>query len=98
MWVCRHAALLELHEHKEPVLLCNASLKCCVPHPMAVVALLLSFGAGEISINSSNTEDMSRLRNLVGFVPQDDVMHGELTVKENVLFNALLRVPRSQMP
>ena len=45
--------------------------------------------------NLAEDSGLTGLRNLVGFVPQDDVMHSELTVRENVLFNAMLRVPRT---
>mmetsp|Transcript_9620 Transcript_9620/g.29125 ORF Transcript_9620/g.29125 Transcript_9620/m.29125 type:complete len:963 (-) Transcript_9620:351-3239(-) len=32
-------------------------------------------------------------RREVGFVPQDDIMHAELTVRETLMFQALLRLP-----
>ena len=51
---------------------------------------------GRVAVNdAADDRGVQGLRNLVGFVPQDDVMHAELTVRENVLFNALLRVPRA---
>ena len=54
------------------------------------------YHTGSISINGQHmNQGLQGLRNLVGFVPQDDVMHPELTVRENVLFNAMLRLPRT---
>ena len=32
---------------------------------------------------------------MVGFVPQDDLVIQELTVRENILFSARVRMPRS---
>jgi len=31
----------------------------------------------------------------VGFVPQDDTVHEDLTVEENLVFSALLRLPQA---
>jgi len=33
------------------------------------------------------------LQSVTGFVPQDDILHGELTVEENIRFQAALRLP-----
>ena len=38
---------------------------------------------------------MSSLRDIVGFVPQEDTMHRELTVEENLSLNAAFRLPSS---
>jgi ABC-type multidrug transport system ATPase subunit/pSer/pThr/pTyr-binding forkhead associated (FHA) protein len=38
--------------------------------------------------------DYERLRSLLGYVPQDDIVHGELTVSQALLFSAQLRLPR----
>lgn len=39
-----------------------------------------------------------KAKNATGFVPQDDVMHTDLTVYENVYFSARLRLPPDTMP
>ena len=36
---------------------------------------------------------MKQYSDLVGFVPQDDIMHRDLTVKENLTVYAKLRLP-----
>jgi hypothetical protein len=36
---------------------------------------------------------MSEHRDVLGFVPQDDVVHEELTVRENLLYSAMRRLP-----
>jgi ABC-type multidrug transport system ATPase subunit/pSer/pThr/pTyr-binding forkhead associated (FHA) protein len=36
---------------------------------------------------------LDQLRQLFGYVPQDDIVHGELTVKEALTFSAKLRLP-----
>merc|ERR1719336_1360142 len=41
----------------------------------------------------SETEARSKLGGLVGFVSQDDVVHSGLTVRENILYQAQLRLP-----
>jgi len=50
---------------------------------------------GEITINGTYGEGMSvgSLRRVTGFVPQDDVMHRMLTVRQNCTFQAELRMP-----
>ena len=50
--------------------------------------------AGTIHINGSPA-DLSSLGRLTGFVPQDDVMLRELTVRENIEHSARIRLPRS---
>lgn len=37
--------------------------------------------------------EISKLQSFVGFVPQDDIVHGDLTVWENMLFSALIKLP-----
>jgi ABC-type multidrug transport system ATPase subunit len=37
---------------------------------------------------------VSTYKSLVGFVPQDDIMHRDLTVNENLKLYALLRLPK----
>ena len=36
---------------------------------------------------------LSKWKREVAFVPQDDVMHRDLTVRDNIMFNARLRLP-----
>ena len=50
--------------------------------------------AGTISINHIPCSTR-RLRSYAGFVPQDDILHGDLTVYENLYYSAMLRLPRS---
>ncbi|CAJ1417278.1 unnamed protein product [Effrenium voratum] len=51
---------------------------------------------GQIQINGihGRGRSISELRSVTGFVPQDDVMHRNLTVEENVSFQAQLRLPQ----
>ena len=52
-------------------------------------------GTGELFVNSEYTESMGQFRHLVGFVPQDDVVSEHLTVRENLYYSAMLRLPHS---
>jgi len=51
---------------------------------------------GTIRANGSlgNGRTAKELRSVTGFVPQDDVMHRNMTVEENVRYQAMLRLPR----
>ena len=49
---------------------------------------------GEIRINGK-VDRMENHRDLMGFVPQDDIVHEDLTVKENLIYAANLRLPTS---
>jgi hypothetical protein len=42
------------------------------------------------------SESIQQYKKLVGFVPQDDIMHRDLTVYENLLFNAKARLPSNK--
>lgn len=42
------------------------------------------------------SKDLAQIRKLIGFVPQDDILLGELTVWENLLFSCTLKLPRFQ--
>ncbi|KAI4351451.1 hypothetical protein L6164_005820 [Bauhinia variegata] len=46
---------------------------------------------GSILINGRN-ESIHSYKKIVGFVPQDDIVHGNLTVEENVWFSAKCRL------
>ena len=50
--------------------------------------------AGSVRINGAEG-DVSSLGRLTGFVPQDDVMLRELTVRENIAHSARIRLPRA---
>lgn len=45
---------------------------------------------GQILINGKN-EHIQSYKKIIGFVPQDDIVHGNLTVEENLRFNARCR-------
>ena len=47
---------------------------------------------GTIKING-HCKDMSRYKKLIGYVPQDDIVFPELTVRENILHSARVRLP-----
>ncbi|KAJ3094464.1 hypothetical protein HDU97_008035 [Phlyctochytrium planicorne] len=49
---------------------------------------------GELKINGVVTE-MQKYKKIIGYVPQEDIMHRELTVRENILYSARIRLPRS---
>lgn len=51
---------------------------------------------GLILINGK-TESIRSYKKIVGFVPQDDIVHGNLTVEENLWFSARCRLP-SDLP
>ena len=46
--------------------------------------------SGLILINGKN-ESIHSYKKIIGFVPQDDIVHGNLTVEENLWFNANCR-------
>lgn len=50
---------------------------------------------GEIWINNSPRSSSSTYRYLIGYVVQDDIFSGTLTVRENIMFSANLRLPQS---
>ncbi|RKF75727.1 ATP-binding cassette sub-family G member 2 [Golovinomyces cichoracearum] len=49
---------------------------------------------GEIYVNRVPC-NMSRFRTLIGYVPQDDVLMADLTVRENIMHSARVRLPSS---
>jgi len=50
--------------------------------------------SGQIYVNEQKIE-ISALRNVIGYVPQEDIMVRELTVRENLLHSARIRLPRT---
>ena len=50
---------------------------------------------GVVSVNDTplDANDLSFYRSLLGFVPQDDVCHRELSVYDNILYSANIRLP-----
>jgi ABC-type multidrug transport system ATPase subunit len=50
---------------------------------------------GEVSLNGVFGETIGKYPRLVGFVLQDDIMHDDLTVYENLMYSARLRLPPS---
>jgi ABC-type multidrug transport system ATPase subunit len=49
---------------------------------------------GKIFVNGKQYSSLAAFKELVGFVPQDDICFEDLTVFENLMFSALLRLPR----
>lgn len=64
---------------------------------LSVLSGQASYGKveGSLSISGDESGDIRRMRSVTGFVPQDDILHGELTVRENIYFQAFLRLPVS---
>ena len=50
--------------------------------------------SGELQINGIPIRNPDRITHLIGFVPQDDLLHETFTVEENLIFSARLRFPR----
>ena len=48
--------------------------------------------SGNLTLNG-RVDRISNHRDIMGFVPQDDVVHDDLTVRENLLYAAMLRLP-----
>ncbi|KAJ3232663.1 hypothetical protein HDU81_002813 [Chytriomyces hyalinus] len=61
---------------------------------MNVLMGKLTKTSGDLEINGQHV-DMKKLKKLVGYVPQDDVMLSDLTVRENILHSARVRLPNS---
>ena len=50
--------------------------------------------SGHIAINNINLhKQLDTFKGFIGYVPQDDIMHRELTVEGSLLYNAKLRLP-----
>eukprot|EP00656_Telonema_subtile_P015808 TRINITY_DN18314_c0_g1_i1.p1 TRINITY_DN18314_c0_g1~~TRINITY_DN18314_c0_g1_i1.p1 ORF type:complete len:1304 (+),score=237.06 TRINITY_DN18314_c0_g1_i1:313-4224(+) len=53
--------------------------------------------SGDIKVNGQS-EQLTRFNKLMGFVPQEDIMHRRLTVHENISMSANLRLPSELKP
>jgi ABC-type multidrug transport system ATPase subunit len=64
---------------------------------LSTLAGKASYGvrSGAIFVNGDASVPLSRFQKITGFVPQEDVMHRDLTVKETLVFQARLRLPAS---
>ncbi|MGE4194236.1 MAG: FHA domain-containing protein [Pseudodesulfovibrio sp.] len=52
------------------------------------------FSQGRAEINGLNVYDhYDQFKTMIGYVPQDDILHGELNVEEALMFAARLRLP-----
>jgi len=49
---------------------------------------------GDMFVNGHKVCGLGKWKREVAFVPQDDIMHTDLTVRENILFHARLRLPK----
>ncbi|KAI8909746.1 hypothetical protein EDD86DRAFT_226334 [Gorgonomyces haynaldii] len=61
---------------------------------MNVLCGKVSRTSGKLWVNGKEAE-VHQFKKLIGYVPQEDVMLRELTVKENILHAARVRLPRS---
>ena len=64
---------------------------------LSTLAGKASYGvrSGTVFVNGDASVPLSRFQKITGFVPQEDVMHRDLTVKETLVFQARLRLPAS---
>ncbi|KAG2429729.1 hypothetical protein HYH02_013986 [Chlamydomonas schloesseri] len=53
--------------------------------------------AGSLLVNGHEVADLRTLQRVTGFVPQDDVLCTDLTVRENLEYSAALRLPRGRL-
>ncbi|PNH10131.1 ABC transporter G family member 28 [Tetrabaena socialis] len=64
-----------------------------------LILLLSGRMSAAVSVFNSVGETVAltetRYRRKLGFVPQDDVLHSDLTVRENLEYSAHLKLPRS---
>lgn len=62
---------------------------------LAVLSGRASYGhfSGTLLMSGRPAGNLRSIRRVFGFVPQDDVLHGELSVEENIAFHAALRLP-----
>ncbi|MGI6091005.1 MAG: ATP-binding cassette domain-containing protein [Saccharofermentanales bacterium] len=58
---------------------------------LKILASVLSADSGTISFNGVSLQDLPAWRSLIGYVPQELALDGQLTVRENVKFWSSLR-------
>jgi ABC-type multidrug transport system ATPase subunit len=46
-----------------------------------------------LTVNGQIVDDLSQWKKLIGFVPQEDIMIRQLTVRDNIDFSASYRLP-----
>ena len=54
--------------------------------------------AGKVFLNDVEINDLSHMGELIGVVPQDDILLDDLTVEQNLLFSAAWRLPADSFP
>jgi len=55
--------------------------------------------SGDVCYNGvSLYENLGLFRSMIGYVPQDDIVHGELTVERTLYYGARLRLPKDTRP
>jgi ABC-type multidrug transport system ATPase subunit len=50
---------------------------------------------GNLRINGEGPEHFERFRHVIGYVPQDDTLHTDITVLDNVWYSSEVRLPRN---
>lgn len=48
---------------------------------------------GKVFVNGEEVDNLGKWKKLIGFVPQEDVMIRQLTVRQNIEFSAMYRLP-----
>lgn len=60
---------------------------------------LVPLSGGQVEVNGESLrENYDRLRHHLGYVPQDDIIHTELTCRQALSYAAALRLPRDLSP
>ncbi|CUG02458.1 ABC transporter, putative [Bodo saltans] len=49
---------------------------------------------GSLRINGEGPEHFERFRHVIGYVPQDDTLHNDITVLDNIWYSSEVRLPR----
>jgi ABC-type multidrug transport system ATPase subunit/pSer/pThr/pTyr-binding forkhead associated (FHA) protein len=61
---------------------------------LAVLSGLRAASGGAVTLNGDDLHRaFDRLKGRIGYVPQDDIVHGDLTVEESLRYTARLRLP-----
>ena len=92
-WVLDGATLRVPHGHFVGILGPSGSGKTTL---LRAVSDLIKPGRGEILLDGQPIpQSATERRSLIGFVPQDDIVHLDLTVRQALRFGARLRLPDS---